>query len=184
MASPMAQCVSARLSTSRRMLRPVCAKRHAHTDLAGAPLDRIRRDAVEADRSQDQGHQPEERGQPRQQLVLIEVGRYLIREGMEVLRRQEWVDVCEGPPRFGFDRRRRRIGNIHHHLAGVVPQRLIRLVLRPEYLRCLGKRNVVHRRRRHIRVIVLGVFHNADDLELRSQLLLDAEMLADGFAVK
>ncbi len=58
-------------------------------------------------------------------------------------------------------------------------QRLERLVLRLEDLRRLRERQVVHGGRRHIRVVVLRVFHDADDLELRLQLAFDAEMLTD-----
>ena len=55
----------------------VRAERHPHADLASAPLDGIRRDAVKADRSEDKRHQTEERGEPRQQLIFIEVCSYL-----------------------------------------------------------------------------------------------------------
>ena len=121
--SPMADTLERPAQHHADHAAAIGAERHAQADLAPAARHGIRRDAVEADRGEDQRNDAEQAGEAGDGALLVEGPRHLFLERADVDHGQVGIRLGERARHEWLQRALRRVGH-QQNAADVVRGRL------------------------------------------------------------
>ena len=161
----------------------ISAESHADADFAGAALDGVGGDAVEADGGEDEGEDAEEAGHVGDGTLLIEVGVDLLAHGQDIEEGEVGIDVGEDAADLGLEAFHAAAGledgafDVVGHVIDAAHHRVVFV------FDVLREGDEEHRARRLGvgGIVVLGVADDADDfIGAAVAGEIEAEVLADG----
>ena len=162
----------------------ICAESHAYTDLAGAALDGVSGDSIEADGSENECKEAEEAGQLCDGSLLIEVGVDLLLQGLDVEQSDIGIDVAEDAANLRLEAFHAVAVQFEHRALDEVGVVIDALHNRVVIMRALSQRHEEER----TRWLAVGeipavscIADDADDFEGRAVTgQVEAEVRADG----